>query len=319
MDKPKSRKKLFVFLFLAAGLCIFVYIYAPSFSDYYYIRRYGKTIPKLPIVQDFKATDRVVVFAPHPDDETLCCAGAIQKANAAGAQVFVVFMTSGDGFEWDDILLTRKMKPKPAAMIDLGKRRISESKTAAGILSVPRDHLFFLGYPDRGLTHLFFDHYKKPYTSFYTKTDKVPYAEALSPGALYTGNNLEKDLASILLEVKPTYIFMPAPMDAHPDHRATSFFVLRELNLVIGVDLNTYFWVVHGGLEWPLPKNWHTDLYLSPPGRDRSLGWERLDLTPAEVQTKKEAIISYKSQMRMLKRYMAAFARRNELFLSQMF
>ena len=134
----------------------------------------------------------------------------------------------------------------------------------------------------------------------------------------YTGKSLEKDLDKILAEVKPTIIFMAAPMDDHPDHKASTFFMLREFNKAPG-NVDTYFWIVHGGIEWPLPKDWHTDLYLSPPRRYRNLGWQRLDLSPAAVQTKKVAIVAYKSQMDMLGPFMAAFARRNELFLTQMF
>src|ERR1700689_1556600 len=49
----------------------------------------------------FTRADVLVVVAPHPDDETLCCAGAIVRARAAGARVAIVWITSGDGFELD--------------------------------------------------------------------------------------------------------------------------------------------------------------------------------------------------------------------------
>src|SRR5215475_14334378 len=43
-------------------------------------------------------TDSIVVFAPHPDDEVIGCAGIIMQALARGARVKVVAITSGDGF-----------------------------------------------------------------------------------------------------------------------------------------------------------------------------------------------------------------------------
>src|SRR5437879_3710854 len=38
----------------------------------------------------------LLVVAPHPDDETLCCAGVIQRVLRSGGRASVVWMTSGD-------------------------------------------------------------------------------------------------------------------------------------------------------------------------------------------------------------------------------
>src|SRR5689334_15063764 len=42
--------------------------------------------------------DLIVVFAPHPDDEVIGCAGIMTQALASGTRVKVVALTSGDGF-----------------------------------------------------------------------------------------------------------------------------------------------------------------------------------------------------------------------------
>lgn len=39
--------------------------------------------------------ERVVVFAPHPDDETLACGGTIAKSVHQGDDVYIVIMTDG--------------------------------------------------------------------------------------------------------------------------------------------------------------------------------------------------------------------------------
>ncbi len=44
-------------------------------------------------------SESIVVFAPHPDDEVIGCAGIIMQALARGAHVKVVDITSGDGFD----------------------------------------------------------------------------------------------------------------------------------------------------------------------------------------------------------------------------
>src|SRR5690606_13005283 len=41
---------------------------------------------------------RILVVAPHPDDESLCCGGLIATARRAGAEVSIVWITSGGGF-----------------------------------------------------------------------------------------------------------------------------------------------------------------------------------------------------------------------------
>ncbi len=41
---------------------------------------------------------RLMIFSPHPDDESLGAGGLIQRVLKAGGKVKVVFMTSGDGF-----------------------------------------------------------------------------------------------------------------------------------------------------------------------------------------------------------------------------
>src|SRR5882672_12884114 len=59
----------------------------------------------------FTAADRVLIVSPHPDDETLCCAGLAQQAMRAGATVAVVWVTSGDGFEVDALIVERSLRP----------------------------------------------------------------------------------------------------------------------------------------------------------------------------------------------------------------
>ena len=46
---------------------------------------------------DTQVSKRSIVFAPHPDDETLGCGGTIARKLAAGEQLTVVVMTDGAG------------------------------------------------------------------------------------------------------------------------------------------------------------------------------------------------------------------------------
>jgi len=81
------------------------------------------------------ASDRVLVFSPHQDDETLAAGGYIASSVKSGASVSVVLVTDGNrrGLEYV---------------------REDEFIQATGALGVPEDNLIFLNYPDGKLKTL---------------------------------------------------------------------------------------------------------------------------------------------------------------------
>lgn len=300
---------------LTVLVVLFLLINAPGLFSLGYRLYYAPRVAALPKATPVTAADRLLVVSPHPDDETLCCAGTIQQALAAGAQVYVVWMTSGDGFEWDAIYLDRSPRPSPAELRQLAQVRSEEARAAASLLGVPQDHLFFLGYPDRGLLRLLLDYYSSPFTSKFSGVSAVPYRDALSFGAAYTGANLEADFKTVLDRVKPTLVLAPSPEDAHGDHRATGDLAIRVMSQRGELERLRY-WIIHGGLEWPLPKGLHRGLPLEPPPRGKGLEWTVRDLTPEQIQKKLEAARAHKTQMKLLARFMLAFVRQNELISS---
>ena len=44
--------------------------------------------------------DRLLVLAPHPDDESLAIGGLLRLARAVGASVRVIYLTSGENNPW---------------------------------------------------------------------------------------------------------------------------------------------------------------------------------------------------------------------------
>lgn len=91
-------------------------------------------------MQPLQFGNNAVVFAPHPDDETLACGGTIARLRQAGADVTVVVMT--DGAASHSHLL-------PAA--DLRTLRRAEVGNAIDALHVDRAHLLCLNLPDGNL------------------------------------------------------------------------------------------------------------------------------------------------------------------------
>ena len=43
-----------------------------------------------------KSNRNILVLSPHPDDESIGCGGTIANHTAAGDQVTVIFLTSGE-------------------------------------------------------------------------------------------------------------------------------------------------------------------------------------------------------------------------------
>ncbi|WP_425147569.1 PIG-L deacetylase family protein [Deinococcus sp.] len=306
---PLGRRWLLPALLLALALSLWI-----NFTPFTRLTQplAAWRVSRLPAASGFYSGQRVLIVSPHPDDETLCCGGLIQQARAAGAEVYVTWLTSGDGFEFDAALLGRQLRPGQQAFRSLALRRMDEARAAAAVLGVAPSHLSFLGYPDGGLFRLFLENYATAYTSPTSGLNRVGYDGTLNPGSAYTGLNLERDLASVVDGVHPDLMLVPAPQDAHADHRTASYLALR-LMAERGQTSRLRYWVVHGGLEWPLPKGLHRGDPLTLPARAMNLAWTRADLTPAQVLQKGKALAEYRTQMAVLGRFLVAFERKNEL------
>lgn len=269
----------------------------------------GAVLPSMP---ELSAHDRVLVVAPHPDDESLCCAGLIQQALAHGASVGVVWITAGDSFEFDAMVVQHTLWPGKGGMQRLGIERLREAQRAADALGVPRAAQYALGYPDRGVLGLAGAYYSRPYVSKYTGASAVPYPGTLSPGASYTGANLERDLEQVIAAFRPTLVFAAAPQDRHADHSASGALARRVLERR-GEFAVLRYWIVHAP-DWPRPRGLEPDLALMPPAVAASLPWQSLALSEAERAGKLAALREHHTQMQLMAPFMNSFVRANEIF-----
>ncbi len=266
---------------------------------------------------------RLLVFAPHPDDETLGAAGLMRQARLRNDDVRVVIITNGDGFRISAAQEFGELSVPPKDFVRYGYLRQTEARTALGVLGIPADHVYFLGYPDRGLMPMWISHWaaSNPTASAYTLADHSPYADAATLNAPYCGASLLQDIKRQMIAEQPTDIYVTHPNDDHPDHAAASVFVrtaLQELKATgIGwaQTAHLHYYLVHRG-DWPTPQGLHEDAALLPPGPMASLDthWTALPLTRRDTQKKYTAIKRYRSQVEASSRFLYSFARRNEVF-----
>jgi LmbE family N-acetylglucosaminyl deacetylase len=267
--------------------------------------------PSLPTMAPPGPHDRILIVSPHPDDETLCCAGLLLRARAAGAATAIVWVTAGDSFRLDAIVIGHSIVPHRNYRL-LGERRLEEAQAAAAVLGIPPAQRYFLGYPDRGVEPMMQLYFARAYTSPYTGLHAVPFAQALSPDASYTGANLESDLIRVLDQFRPTLVFAAAPQDLHPDHRGSGEIVkmLLERRGELG---ELRYWIVHAR-DWPPQRGYYPEYSLTPPASTANLHWESLPLDGAERAVKLAALRAHRSQMTLTSSFMLSFVRANEIF-----
>jgi LmbE family N-acetylglucosaminyl deacetylase len=250
--------------------------------------------------------DRIVVVAPHPDDEVLGAGGIIQQACAVGAEVHVIYLTNGDHNQVAFKLYKLRLHLNPLQYLFFGNLREREAIAATTILGLSREQLTFLGFPDRGT----------PFRSDATHSNAVPYEGAYVFGQPYTPENAVADFVELFRRLRPTRVFVTHPADTNPDHRAAANFV-RLAVLEVSADQpppRIYYYLIHFG-RWPVPYHYHPDLELKPPRPLSNDGdWFSSPLTPEQTERKYNAIIKNRTELTTREYYLVSFARANEMF-----
>ncbi len=270
---------------------------------------------------EIHSNDRILVFAPHPDDESLAAGGLIKRARDLNATVTVVVMTDGSSAATPDELSQYLEKNNESNSTGIAELRYQETTSALSKLGVNTSNIIFLGYPDTGLRSLFEDYWDpdKPYQSNtpFNQFDHSPYNFTYQPNATYTGSNVAKNLKQIITDFKPTIIIAPDGLDEHHDHWATNAFVMYSA-AATNFKGKFYTYLVHkGGTKWPSPPNYQPSLNLTPPQelQNQNINWIETPLTSDEEKAKEEAVNSYGLPLSLTKGYLKSFIRTNELFI----
>ncbi|MET0329978.1 MAG: PIG-L family deacetylase [Dyella sp.] len=176
------------------------------------------------------ANTRLLVLAPHPDDETIGAGALIQQVRQAGGEVRIVLFTNGDNNPWPQRYLERRVWINAAARQRWGHRRRTEVTEALDRLGVPVSALISLNWPDMGLTGLL----------------RQRGAAAVDA------------VAEQIAHARPSMIVLPSLDDDHPDHGTCH--VLARLALAkLGLDCPLLAYLIHGkdrgraGGHWTVP------------------------------------------------------------------
>lgn len=138
---------------------------------------------------------KTIVFAPHPDDESLGCGGAIALLRKHKTDVSVITMSDGTLSHPNSVKFPSER---------LRELREKEMLAALDILGVAKEKIAFLRYGDRSVP----------------SESEPDFASAV------------EKIKSVLLKENPHTILAPWRFDPHPDHRATWQIARRAADLI---------------------------------------------------------------------------------------
>jgi LmbE family N-acetylglucosaminyl deacetylase len=264
--------------------------------------------------------DKILILAPHPDDEAISSSGVIQEAIKVGAKVKIVYLTNGEYNQESFLFYEKRPLILRSQFLELGKIRMSEAENAMAVLGLKKDDLIFLGYPDFGTMDILVEHWdkNKPYSNILENISSVPYDKCLSYQKPYIGQNILNDLESIIKDFQPNKIIVSNPADLNRDHQAL-YVYLRVALLDLKNDLKDYpkiyTYLVHAR-NWPIPKGLNKDYQLNVTSNIKNFGdeWINLNLNKDEIDKKENAVNKYISQIKYSPNFLVSFVKKNELF-----
>lgn len=158
---------------------------------------------------------RILILAPHPDDEINIAGNMILTlAAAAKAEIFVAYSTNGDFEQKAEV-------------------RTQEAVDALKILGVPRENIIFLGYGDGHKLSDVPTQSPAGHVETYATENFVDYAKkTFGRHSSYTRKNFKRDLKSLLLELRANIIFC-VDFDNHQDHRTLSILFEEVLGEIL--------------------------------------------------------------------------------------
>jgi N-acetyl-1-D-myo-inositol-2-amino-2-deoxy-alpha-D-glucopyranoside deacetylase len=259
--------------------------------------------------------ERLLILAPHPDDESLATAGVIRYAVTHHIPVKVIVITNGDGYARDVEVYLNVNQPTAGEFRRLGEIRHGESIAAMKFLGLKSKDLLFFSYADGSINSLFERNwdYDRLHLGLNGCT-AAPYSFAYEKETPYCGADFVKNLERVIRDFKPTVMFYPNPDDYHHDHWGVGAFA-KYVSILTRFKGKQYTYLVHQERDWPVPSRYAPERELQPPSQLVGLdaNWLTFPLGAMENR-KRKAVRRYRSQERIMEPFLDAFIRKNELF-----
>jgi LmbE family N-acetylglucosaminyl deacetylase len=269
---------------------------------------------------------RVMIFSPHPDDESISASGLIQRVLEMEGQVRVVFVTNGDGYTDAIRLRVKNARISARDFIEYGRKRQEEAVHALCELGLQPEDAIFLGFPDNGIDDLWESYWSnlRPFISPHTLFDR-PHRKGLNRWVKYSGVGLRDEIERVIKEFSPDWVVLPDPRDYHPDHATAGVFVLDALQTIYSnedtLPARVLTYLVHYK-DYPRASEWSKEIsgtgiggYSKVSGDTlASTKWMTLPLGPEEVEGKRRALISHACQLQMLQWFFRNFLLPSELY-----
>jgi LmbE family N-acetylglucosaminyl deacetylase len=168
----------------------------------------------------FDSDSRLMLIAPHPDDESVACGVVLQRAVRAGAAIRVIYITDGENNPWPQRVIESKWRLNAADRVRCGRIRRDEALAALRVLGVDPVAVHCIGLPDQKLTAL------------------------LARDARF----VLKRLALMINQWGPTHLIFPSHFDRHPDHSAVAVMIQLILPELVSNSITASAWTyaVHG-------------------------------------------------------------------------
>jgi LmbE family N-acetylglucosaminyl deacetylase len=123
-----------------SAVCVLVKSILKSFWVDLHYHLFIRTLAIMPVENLFRLNERVLIVAPHPDDEVIGLAGVMLNSLDRGCMVSVLFLTDGEASGADSDIERIRSK------------RVELRKHVLSSMGIPLQQQFALNLPDAGIT-----------------------------------------------------------------------------------------------------------------------------------------------------------------------
>lgn len=218
-----------------------------------------------------KSRNTILIFAPHPDDEAICCSVKILRTLKNKGIVYVVYLTDGaPGDENSQCSWLINGTKISGTCKEYRLIREKEAKNAMKIAGIPEENLIFLRYDDGKL--------------------------------IFSLDDAINNVTSLINKIRPNEIYVPAYEGGNCDHDAANYIVhksIKFLNFNPFVYEYPEYWMDNksGKMHVVYQEFIPTEKSLSYKGNFTVIS---IKMNEEEMKLKKEIMSNYPSQIHIL-------------------